>query len=139
MDDLLLFFEEKPAIYPAAKTGISDIKGLDEEPFIEKALRIGWMRNFPDGQFYPHDGVKRFQYALILFRVSKTLPLLHDGSKIQCELEDISRSHYAYEAIVFSVSKNLIKSEDGYFRREKYIRGYEAARSLSSFRKMLKK
>ena len=139
LNDLLLFFEENPDTYPIGHEDIFDIIGLEEGPYIADALKIGWMGNFPDGQFYPHDEVKRFHFAIILFKVSKNLPLLQDSFVDDNEIKDVSYSDYTYKAITFAVSHKLLKLRDGYFYENKYLTGYEAARALSTFRKLLKK
>lgn len=139
LGDLTLFFEEKPSLYPVLKSEESDTKDIDEEPYINKALSIGWMRNFPDGKFYPDDGVKRHHFALILHRVSKSLPLFPNKSLQGIEVKDVTFNDYLYPAVLFAVSHNLLKMEDGAFGKEKTVNGYEAARALSTFRKMLKK
>jgi hypothetical protein len=138
-NDLLPFFEENPDTYPIGREDIFDIIGLEEGPYISDALKMGWMRNFPDGQFYPHDEVRRFHFALILFNVSRNLPLFQGSSVTDIEIKDVSYSDYTYNAIIFAVSNRLMKLKDGYFFENKNLTGYEAARAFSEFRKILKK
>lgn len=139
LNDLLPFFEENPDMYPVENGKIIDIIGLDEEPYITDALKIGWMRNFPDGKFYPDDDVKRFQLSIILYRVSKTLLFFHSKKVHHYEMKDVPQSDYAYEAITFAVSNKLLRLKDGFFFRDKNVTGFEATRSFSKFRKILKK
>lgn len=138
-NDLLPFFEKKQDLYHFPNNVIIDIKGLKEEPYIVDALRMGWMRNFPDGKFYPNDEIRRFQLAIILYRVSETLPLFYSNETKRCEIKDVPNSDYTYRAICFVVSNKLLKTKDGFFFKNRFITGYEACRSLSEFRKMLKK
>ncbi|TET78850.1 MAG: hypothetical protein E3J41_03445 [Candidatus Cloacimonadota bacterium] len=139
LNDLQPFFEENPDMYPVENGKIFDIIGLDEEPYIVDALKIGWMRNFPDGKFYPDDDVKRFQLAIILYRVSKTLPFFHSKKVYHYEMKDVPLSDYTYKAITFAISNKFLRLEDGFFFRDRDVTGFEAARSFSKFRKILKK
>jgi hypothetical protein len=139
LGDLALFFEENPALYPSVATGESDTEGIDEEQYIKKVMSIGWMRNFPDGRFYPDDPVRRAHFAIILHRVSKSLPFFPNQSLQDIEIADVSFDDYLYPAILFAVSHDLIKMEESRFIRERAVSGYEAARALSTFRTMLRK
>lgn len=117
----------------------SDTKGISEERYIKKALGIGWMRNFPDGKFYSEDGVKRSHFALILYRVSKSLPLFPQRPAQEIDINDVGKDDYLYPAVLFTVSNGFLEMDDHTFGRERKVSGYEAARAFSSFRKMLKK
>ena len=139
LNDFQPFFEENPDMYPVENGKIFDIIGLDEEPYIVDALKIGWMRNFPDGKFYPDDDVKRFQLAIILYRVSKTLPFFYSKKVYHYEMKDVPLSDYTYKAITFAISNKFLRLEDGFFFRDRDVTGFEAARSFSKFRKILKK
>lgn len=139
LGDLALFFEEKPLLYPVAPSKEGDTKAIEEEQYIKKALGIGWMRNFPDGRFYPDDGIKRNHFALILYRVSKSLPLFPGTPLQDPEVADVSPDDYLYPAVLFVISHGFLKTEGGTFDRQRMVSGYEAARALSAFRKMLKK
>ncbi len=139
LNDLLPFFEKQPSLYPIGDKRIKDIKGLNEETYIVKALKMGWMSNFPDGKFYPDDKIKRFQLAIILFRVSKTLPFFSGNNVGYCEIKDVPYSDYTYKVLSFVVLNNLLTLEDGFFFKDKSVTGREAAKCFSKFRKMLKK
>ncbi len=117
----------------------SDTKGMAEEPYINKALSIGWMRNFPDGRFYPDDKIQRSHFALILYRVSKSLPLFPSKTPREIEIGDVGKDDYLYPAVLFATSNGFLKMEDHAFGKERTVSGYEAARAFSSFRTMLKK
>ncbi|MCK4575420.1 hypothetical protein KAU34_03345 [candidate division WOR-3 bacterium] len=139
LNDLLPFFEEHPEMYPVKNNNIFDIIGLEEGPYIADVLRVGWMKNFPDGKFYPVDEIKRFQFAIILFKVSKTLPLFQGKTENNYNIKDIDYSDYTYKAVTFTVSNEFLKLKDGFFYKDKNVTGYEAAIALSKLRKMLKK
>lgn len=139
LNDLLPFFEKQPSLYPVGDKRIDDIKGLDEETYIVKALKMGWMRNFPDGKFYPDDEIKRFQLAIILYRVSKTLPFFSANNVGYCEIKDVPYSDYTYKTVAFIVLNNLLTLKDGFFFKDKSVTSREAAKCFSKFRKMLKK
>ena len=138
-DDILPFFEEKPLFYKSLNDSTDDYKHLDEGTYISLALRVGWMGNFPDGMFYPDDELKRFQFAIILYRVSRTLPLFQGVKLKYNEIKDVSYSDYTYKAINFAVSNKFFDLKDGFFFKDKNVTGYESARIFSLFRKRLKR
>jgi|GEM_PF-6567149 len=139
LGDLALFFEKNPHVYSVPEGVADDTKGLKEKIYIDRVLSMGWMRNFPDGRFYPLDLLRRFQLAIILHRVSENLPFLDDKELKSFEIKDVPYSDYTHKVIAFAVGNGFLKLEDGYFLKDKNVTGYEAARSLSVFRKKLKK
>lgn len=139
LDDLAPFFEKNPLVYSVPEGVADDTKGLKEKIYIDRVLSMGWMRNFPDGRFYPLDELRRFQLAIILHRVSENLPFLDDKELKDFEIKDVPYSDYTHKVIAFAVGNGFLKLEDGYFLKDKNVTGYEAARSLSVFRKKLKK
>lgn len=139
LGDLMPFFQETSSLYSSSKTNIKDISNLDEKDYIEECLSIGWMRDLPDGRFYPHDKVKRFQLAIVLFRVATMLPVIDTRTDSYYDIKDIAEDDYVYNVVRFVVSKGFMKLSDGMFYGEKQVTGYETARALSEFRKLLKK
>jgi len=139
LGDLAVFFEVNPELYPVYSDVSDDTKGLKEKIYIDKTLKMGWMRNFPDGRFYPIDDIKRFQLAIILYRVSESLPILEEKNTGHFEIRDVADSDYTFKAITFVINNGFLKLTDGYFFKNKSVTGYEAARCFSVFRKKLKK
>jgi hypothetical protein len=137
LNDLVPFFEKQPDFYHVGDKWNIDIVELEEKVYIVKALDMGWMTNFPDGKFYPEDEVKRFQFAIILFRVSKTQPILSDKSTSNYQIKDVPYSDYSYNAVTFTVSNGFLKLENNYFYKNRNVTGFKVATSLSKLRKML--
>jgi len=136
--DFLPFFEPVSKGRPV-NDNISDITGLKEEEYIKKAVNMGWMRIMPDGKFYPYDKVKRFQFAIILYRVFGSLVFLQNSGQENVDIKDVHPSDYIYNPVFFVVSHKLLPLVNGYFYRNKTVTGYEVCLALSKLRKMLKK
>jgi len=136
--DFLPFFEPTSKGYPA-NGNITDITGLNEEVYIKKVVNMGWMRILPDGKFYPDDEVRRFQFAIILYRVFGSLPFLQNPEHENVNIKDVHPSDYIYNPVFFVVSHKLLHLVDGYFYKDKTVTGYEACLALSKLRKILKK
>jgi hypothetical protein len=122
-----------------SRSDSSDAEGTDEREYIARVQAIGWMRNYPDGNFYPHDTVKRSHLAIILYRVSKTLPFFPEKAASGIEVSDVPFADYLYPSVAFVVVHGFLRLQEGVFGKEEPVTGYEAARALSSFRTLLKK
>jgi hypothetical protein len=139
LGDLMPFFQETSSLYSPSQTNIKDISGLKEKEYIKECLSIGWMRDFPDGRFYPDDKVKRFHLAIVLFRVANMLPVIDTRTGSYCKIEDVAEDDYVYNVVRFVVLRGFMKLNNGMFYGKKQVTGYETARALSQFRKLLKK
>ena len=106
--------------------------------YIDRALRLGLVENYPDGQFKPDEKISRGVFALMLQTVlvraldDESLSKKYLGTESQ--FNDITSSHWAYNAAVVSVNRGLLKAKgDGAFG---IMDGVTGAEGLLAVRKL---
>ncbi len=95
------------------------------------------MQRFPDGKFYPHDTVKRFQFAILLTRIlfnQSNMPLPDSIPKIT----DVGYTYFARRAIQLVVSLNLMKLHGGKFFPDMPLTGADALFGMKQLKEIVK-
>jgi len=121
----------------------SDVVNHWARNWIIEIVKLGALEPFPDGTFRPDDKITRGEFAMVVQTV--LVQAAHDpslASKYYGEtshFSDVTSSHPAYNAIVLSVNRGIMKANaDGTFGLMSTVSGVDALMMIREFQNVLR-